>query len=357
MTKLNHKKIQITVLMSVYNQEKYLKASIESILKQTYSNFKFLIINDGSTDNSIKIIKKFKEKDQRIKLINQKNFGLTKTLNNSLLKITSKYVARMDADDISHPERLEKQLEEFLKNDKLVLLGTAARYVDVNGKELFKSKQLKKYTDIKRFKYYASPFIAPSVMFKLKDFRNLGFFNPTFKYSQDYDAWLRFIFYNKECKNLNIPLIDIRDHNNNISNKYKKEQGIFSLTAKQLYKTRYKVDIRKLKSKKIKIENLLKFLPKKNQPDNIQILESSEIDPNFQYSKKNLKKILFKLNQFKIHDKSHRRSKARVFIKLSKRLFEKKEILLSIKIFVVSFFIDFFEAINFIYFKILTRKY
>ena len=133
----------------------------------------------------------------------------------------------MDADDISHPDRLKKQLNEFLKNDSLALLGTSACYIDAKGKELFKSRQLNKFSHIKKFKYYTSPFIAPSVMFKLKDFRQLGFFNLAFKYSQDYDAWLRFIFKNKECQNLNIPLINVRTHKNNISNKFKKEQGSF----------------------------------------------------------------------------------------------------------------------------------
>ena len=107
---------KISVILPCYNAHAFMAKTLDSLREQTWRNLEIIIINDGSTDNSIKIIKKFKEKDQRIKLINQKNFGLTKTLNNSLLKITSKYVARMDADDISHPERLEKQLEEFLKN-------------------------------------------------------------------------------------------------------------------------------------------------------------------------------------------------------------------------------------------------
>lgn len=356
MTKLNQKKKQITVLMSVYNQEKYLKESIESILKQTYSNFKFLIINDGSTDDSKKIINKFRNKDKRIKLINQRNLGLTKTLNNSLLKIKSKYVARMDADDISHPERLKNQLNEFLKNDRLVLLGTAAKYIDANGKELFESRQLEKFSHIKKFKYYTSPFVSPSVMFKYKDFKEIGFFNLNFKYSQDYDAWLRLIFKNKECKNLNIPLINVRTHTENISNKYKKEQGTFSLLAKQLHKVKYKVKMKKHNSKKFKIKDLLQILPYKEHPNSIQIFESLEVDPNYVYSTKDLKKLFLKISNFSTKDKTHRQSKARVYIKLSKRLLDKREIYLSLLIFLKSFFIDFFESINFIWFKILTRK-
>ena len=94
MINFNKNKILITVLMSVYNQEKYLKKAIESILNQTYSDFYFVIVNDGSTDGSKKIITQYGKKDKRIKVINQKNLGLTRTLNKTLYKIKTKYNAQ-----------------------------------------------------------------------------------------------------------------------------------------------------------------------------------------------------------------------------------------------------------------------
>ena len=114
----------VTVLMPVYNAEKYLAEAIESILNQTYKSFDFLIINDGSTDSSLKIIQDYAEKDNRIKIISRENKGLIATLNEGLDTIDTKYIARMDADDISLPKRLEKQVKFMEKNDDIVVCGT-----------------------------------------------------------------------------------------------------------------------------------------------------------------------------------------------------------------------------------------
>ena len=97
--------------MSVYNGEKYLVKAIESILNQTYTKFEFIIVNDGSSDNSLKIIKEFMKKDNRIILINRENKGLPYSLNEGISIAKGKYIARMDADDISLSERFEKQIK------------------------------------------------------------------------------------------------------------------------------------------------------------------------------------------------------------------------------------------------------
>ena len=102
--------------MSVYNGEPYLKQSIESILCQTFEDFEFIIINDGSTDNSWEIIKVYAERDSRIVPVTQKNIGLTKSLNKGLHRANGEYIARQDADDISFKDRLEKQIKYFKIN-------------------------------------------------------------------------------------------------------------------------------------------------------------------------------------------------------------------------------------------------
>ena len=108
----------ITVLMPVYNGEKYLQQAIESILKQTFTDFEFLIINDGSTDNSENIILSYD--DSRIRYIkNEENLRLIRTLNKGIELAKGKYIARMDCDDISLPYRFEKQLKEFQNNPHL----------------------------------------------------------------------------------------------------------------------------------------------------------------------------------------------------------------------------------------------
>jgi len=129
--------IELSVVMSVYNAERFLKEAIQSILTQTYKNFEFIIINDGSTDNSLEIIKSFK--DNRIKVINQKNIGLSKSLNKGVKISNGRYIARMDADDISLPNRFELQLDFFATNKGYVLLGSNIYFIDINGAILYET--------------------------------------------------------------------------------------------------------------------------------------------------------------------------------------------------------------------------
>ena len=100
----------ISVLMSVYNGELCLTEAIESILNQTFRDFEFLIINDGSTDSSWEIIQRYADKDQRIVPITQENIGLTKSLNKGILTAKGEFIARQDSDDLSLPKRFDKQL-------------------------------------------------------------------------------------------------------------------------------------------------------------------------------------------------------------------------------------------------------
>ena len=127
------KKDLISVVMSNYNTPiNYLKESIDSVLNQTYSNFEFIIIDDGSTDDSLKFIKSYD--DPRIKLIvNEENIGLTKSLNKGLKAAQGEFIARMDSDDICYPERFEKQIEYMRKHPDTTVCGTWPNILDENG--------------------------------------------------------------------------------------------------------------------------------------------------------------------------------------------------------------------------------
>lgn len=128
-------KPKISVLMPVYNCEKFLNRSIDSILNQTFDNFEYIIINDGSTDNSLNIIKSYK--DKRIKIINNsKNIGISLSLNKGINCATGEYIARHDADDISDLERLKFQLEYLDKND-VDLVDTSFIFIDKNDNYLY----------------------------------------------------------------------------------------------------------------------------------------------------------------------------------------------------------------------------
>ena len=119
----------ITVLLSVFNGEEWLVECIESILEQSYSNFEFLIIDDGSFDNTLEIIKRYATLDERIRYITQGNMGLTKSLNKGLKIAKGDWIARIDSDDIARPKRLELQLDFALKK-KAALVGCQSIIID-----------------------------------------------------------------------------------------------------------------------------------------------------------------------------------------------------------------------------------
>lgn len=201
----------VTVLMPVYNAEKFLKEAIDSILNQTFPNFEFLIIDDGSTDSSAAIIHSYK--DERIRFIkNETNLGITATLNKGIDLAKTELIARMDADDISYPERLHKQYNHFQQYPDIALLSTWAR--EVNEKrvpvvtEKFKSE----------FFYYTLTFDCwiyhPTVMYKRSAVLDAGKYQAS--YTEDFDLWWRL---SRKYKIYNYPevLLDYRLTNESLS--------------------------------------------------------------------------------------------------------------------------------------------
>jgi glycosyltransferase involved in cell wall biosynthesis len=179
--------------MSVFNGQRYLVDSIESILCQTYSDFEFLIINDGSTDRSREIILSFD--DPRIRLIeNPCNIGLTKSLNRGLELSKSEYIARQDADDISHTERLARQVQFLDENSDVALLGTRARAIDDYGRPR-RSTLLRIPVGIIAIRWYLifqNAFIHSSVMFRRSIiWEKLKGYDNEFARAQDYELWSR----------------------------------------------------------------------------------------------------------------------------------------------------------------------
>jgi len=204
----------ISVIMSVYNAEKYLEKAIKSILTQSYHNFEFIIINDKSNDNSSDIISKYADQDQRIKYIeNKKNRGLTYSLNKALEFAQGEYIARMDADDISTPDRLEKQANYLKKNKELSLIGTSAYNIDEKGNIIAERNVPLKYEDIKKNINLVNPIIHPSVMFRKKDILAIGGYNEKFKKVQDYELWFRIIANGLKVENLADRLLYYRVNN------------------------------------------------------------------------------------------------------------------------------------------------
>ena len=128
---MNDAPVTATVLMPVYNGEKYIREAMDSILNQTFNDFEFLIVNDGSTDSTKQLIESYP--DPRIRLVNQENRGVAKSLNRGLRLAKGKYIARMDADDISLPDRLAKQIEVLESNPDVDITVSCIEGIDSQG--------------------------------------------------------------------------------------------------------------------------------------------------------------------------------------------------------------------------------
>ena len=203
----------LSVVMPVYNGEKFLNKAIESILNQSFGEFEFIIINDGSTDNSQKIIESYT--DNRIKAIKKQNTGLIDTLNMGISASTGEWIARMDADDISYPTRFEEQLK-FIQDD-IAVIGSQACLIDefdnICGETRFDCENDKIR---KKLGQYKSNIIHPSVIINKSMINRVGGYDPKMHVAEDYDLWLRISRIGKII-NVNKKLIGLRKHTGNIS--------------------------------------------------------------------------------------------------------------------------------------------
>jgi glycosyltransferase involved in cell wall biosynthesis len=214
----------ISVIMSVYNNIEYIEDAVDSILNQTYRDFEFIILEDGSNDGSREKLIEYSEQDARIKLIqNEKNKGLTKNLNHGLDIAQGKYIARMDGDDIAMPTRFEEQVKHFEADGELVLIGTGYYTIDNNTERyrLTLDSYDKKVTTW--LSIFTPPLMHPSSMYR-KSLMELGlrYDEKTFP-AEDFDFWSR-IMQHGTCYLIPKPLIDYRLHDNNISATRRGEQ-------------------------------------------------------------------------------------------------------------------------------------
>lgn len=180
----------ISVLMSVYNAKDTLAKSIDSILNQSFENFEFIIIDDGSTDETAQILERYTPKDSRIHVLTQENMGLTVALNHGLKIAQGTYIARQDADDFSYPDRLLKQFKIMEAAPDILLCGgncdsiypdgTTSSWGWDNDEKLQKSVFLK------------TPFAHSTAMMRTDAAKKLGGYDESYKTAQDMELWMRF---------------------------------------------------------------------------------------------------------------------------------------------------------------------
>ncbi|MGM0588348.1 MAG: glycosyltransferase family 2 protein [Bacteroidota bacterium] len=205
----------LTVLMSVYNGDSYIKSALDSIIDQIYRNFEILIIDDGSTDNTLNIIHSYD--DPRIRIIeNEVNIGLTKSLNKGIRKAKGDFIARMDADDISRPDRLDKQIKLA---DKRSIVFSNANQAPWLRRESFWSNTAKNgMAGIHLLFQNCIP--HSSVIFPNDDI----YYDERYKYAQDYELWLR-LSKRYSIKGIWENLVEIRNSPNSITNTNRRNQN------------------------------------------------------------------------------------------------------------------------------------
>ena len=197
---------KVSVIMAVYNAENYLKESIESILNQTFQDLELIIVNDGSTDNSLSIIKSYN--DKRIILIDQKNSGAAISRNNAIEIASSNYIAILDADDIALSDRLGKQYQFLSANPDYIILGSNAHVIDMEGNYIYDT-ELKETDEQIKEQLPEMPFVHPSVMFRKNVFNKAGKYPDRMLVAQDAVLLNRMATFGKVC-NLNECFIKYR---------------------------------------------------------------------------------------------------------------------------------------------------
>lgn len=257
----------VSIIMSCYNESQIeIKQSINSVLRQTYENFEFIIVLDNPQNRDLLCtLLDFKNNDDRIVLlINENNIGLPESLNKAIKIANGKYIARMDADDICMNTRLEKQIDFLESNLSCDIVGCNRIDIDSNGNELNTSYKVPKSAkSIYRILKYGSPIVHPSVIFrkeiidKLQGYRN-------FKAAQDYDLWLRALTFGANICVLNDRLLYYRIRDNGITIKNPYKQYIYKKYAKKLYKER-----KKNGTDTYSIENMNRFFDKHNFQDKL----------------------------------------------------------------------------------------
>lgn len=229
--------IDTTILISVYNGLHFLPDAVDSVLNQSYRNYIFLIINDGSTDQTAKYLESLK--DPRIKIINhEKNEGLTKRLGEGLNLTRTKFLARMDADDIALPDRLSNQRQFLISHPEFAAVGCNFQKIDENENKIGQSDFPTSYEDIKKEIYKKNPFSHSCLFFQTEKLKKAGGYNLNFRYSQDYELMLRLAAFFPVANLKEVYLWD-RDNENSISHKRSFSQAWCFLQAQILGLTRY----------------------------------------------------------------------------------------------------------------------
>jgi glycosyltransferase involved in cell wall biosynthesis len=225
---------KVSVVMSVFNTDDYLKEALDSILSQTFADFEFIIINDGSTDASSDILQHYQSiRDERLRIYTQKNCGLVHSLNKGCALAHAEYIARMDSDDISFPDRIARQVSFLEQNPRVAVLGGAVILVDSAGKSIDIVRYPEKDPSIKKELMHYDCIAHPAIVMRKGAFNSVGGYRSAFRHAEDYDLWLR-MAERFELANLLEPVLYHRIHERQVSFSHILQQTLSTLAAQAL---------------------------------------------------------------------------------------------------------------------------
>lgn len=186
------KQPRVSVLMPAYNVQQYIGEAIESILNQTYSNIELIVVNDASTDNTWDVVREYAKNDKRMVIHrNKKNLKLSKTLNKCIMLATGEYLARMDADDISLPQRIGSQVAFLEIHHDVGVVGATIEIIDHQGNPIGKREYHTSDQEIRAHIFKYSPFAHPVIMMRKYTLITAGLYNDYYNPAEDYELYFR----------------------------------------------------------------------------------------------------------------------------------------------------------------------
>jgi glycosyltransferase involved in cell wall biosynthesis len=215
----------ISVLLAVYNGERYLRDAIDSILAQTLRDFEFIVIDDGSTDRSLAILQQYAANDSRMRIVSRPNKGLTVTLNEGLALARGEFLARIDDDDLALPQRFELQIGYLREHPDCVLVGSRVLLIDPDGLPIRESATEQTHEEIDAAHLNRGwPVVHPAVMMRTAAMRQVGGYREQYNTLEDLDLFLRLAEIGK-LANLPQLLLKYRQHFSSVTHSKSEQQA------------------------------------------------------------------------------------------------------------------------------------
>ena len=232
----------VSIILPVYNAELFLEVALESVLSQSHEDFELIAIDDGSTDSSLQILKRLSVNNKRVRVFSQNNQGLVNTLNRGICLANGDLVARMDADDICDPKRLECQVRFMSENPDVVCVGSQIQLIDPVGRDLMQMRMPLNHEDIDEANCSCvTGIVHPTSLIRLSALELVGGYSGAYTHAEDIDLWLRLAEIGR-LANSPMSLLRYRQHLNSVGYKYGFEQKCAQWKAvKDAYQRRGKV--------------------------------------------------------------------------------------------------------------------